>query len=35
MAKRNLGEKIKLTNYDDMFGLDTSSPGDQKFCGNE
>ena len=27
MAKRNLGEKIKLTSYDDMFGLDTFSPG--------
>lgn len=33
MAKRNLGEKIKLTSYDDMFGLDTSSPGDQKLDG--
>ena len=33
MAKRNLGEKIKLTSYDDMFGLDTFSPGDQKLDG--
>lgn len=30
MAKRNLGEKIKLQSYDEMFGLDTISPGDQK-----
>lgn len=30
MSKRNLGEKIKLTSYDDMFGADeaTSSPVD-------
>ena len=33
MAKRNLGEKIKLTSYNDMFGLDTFSPGDQKLDG--
>ena len=26
MAKRNLGEKIKITSYDDMFGLDTFGP---------
>lgn len=30
MAKRNLGERIKLQSYDEMFGLDTISPGDQK-----
>lgn len=32
MSKRNLGEKIKLTSYDDMFGDDvsTSSPVDLK-----
>ena len=30
MAKRNLGEKIKLSTYDEMFGLDTFGPGDQK-----
>ena len=23
MAKRNLGEKIKLSTYDEMFGTDT------------
>lgn len=35
MSKRNLGEKIKLTSYDDMFGDDviTSSPVDQKIEG--
>lgn len=33
MAKRNLGEKIKLQSYDEMFGLDTSGPGDQKLDG--
>ena len=32
MSKRNLGEKIKLSSYDDMFGVDeeTSSPMDLK-----
>ena len=30
MAKRNLGERIKFQSYDEMFGLDTISPGDQK-----
>ena len=30
MAKRNLGERIKLQSYDEMFCLDTISPGDQK-----
>ena len=33
MAKRNLGERIKLQSYDEMFGLDTISPGDQKHEG--
>ena len=35
MSKRNLGEKIKLTSYDDMFGADeaTSSPVDLKLDG--
>lgn len=33
MAKRNLGEKIILQSYDEMFGLDTVSPGDQKQDG--
>lgn len=26
MAKRNLGEKIKLSTYDEMFGTDTLCP---------
>ena len=31
MAKRSvIGDKIKLTSYDDMFGVDTSSHDDQK-----
>lgn len=35
MSKRNLGEKIKLSSYDDMFGADeeTSSPMDLKSDG--
>lgn len=35
MSKRNLGEKIKLASYDDMFGMDetTISPVDQKIEG--
>jgi ParB family chromosome partitioning protein len=33
MAKRNLGERIKLQSYDEMFGLNTISPGDQKSEG--
>lgn len=35
MSKRNLGEKIKLTSYDDMFGADetNSSPVDLKLNG--
>lgn len=33
MAKRNLGEKIKLQSYDEMFGLETVGPGDQKVDG--
>ena len=28
MAKRNLGEKIKLQSYDEMFGLETVGPGE-------
>ena len=30
MAKRNLGEKIKLSTYDEMFGTDTFGHDDQK-----
>lgn len=33
MAKRNLGERIKLQSYDKMLGLDTISPGDKKKDG--
>lgn len=35
MSKRNIGEKIKLSTYDDMFGVDeaTSSPLDLKSDG--
>lgn len=33
MAKRNLGEKIKLSTYDEMFGTDTFGHDDQKTEG--
>ena len=33
MAKRNLGEKIKLSTYDEMFGTDTFGHDDQKSEG--
>lgn len=33
MAKRNLGEKIKLSTYDEMFGTDTFGHDDQKLEG--
>lgn len=33
MAKRNLGEKIKLSTYDEMFGMDTIGQDDQKSEG--